>query len=822
MGSLIQDLRFALRQLGRAPSFAITAVLTLALGIGANTAIFSLVNALLLRPLPVEQPQQVTELAVSQSNGPTLPFLSWQEYKEIRAQTSSSFSDVMAHTLSLDGIAMPGRQPQRILTSFVSGNFFSGLGLKPAAGRLFLAGEGEVFGQDPVIVLGYDYWMDKFNGDASVVGRPVTVDGHPMTVVGVAPMGFHGVQNFVTVAAYLPVSEVGIEGTSAESINDWQSRHFNLYARLRPGVSLKQANAGLQVVAQEFTRLQPEVEKNVALAVFSEPSMRIPTGDTSTMYVMAGLFLSLAAMVLLLACVNVANLVLVRATAREREMAIRSALGAKRSRLMRQMVTESVTLALIGGLMGVALGAWTSSLLGHINPHADLPVNLSFDFDWRIFFYSFSAALLAGIVVGMVPALRMARANVSGVLREGGRGLTRGRHWFRDTLVALQIAASLVLLVVAGLFVRSLTAMQTMDFGFKPDHVLNLCLDPSEVGMTDAQTRDLARSIEASLHQLAGVESVSHAGTIPLGYLNNGGDTVIVDGAPAPANPDAFGVGYNVVSPEYFSVMGIQVLRGRGLGVSDDEHGRDVAVVSESMARKYWPSQDPVGRTFRLGSEKTRKLEVVGIARDAMFQLFGGGKTRPFLYLPYAQHVAGNSLMVVQVRTDRDPLVLAATAEKIIHGFAPDLPIFQVQTMRQGLYTLNGLLLFQIGAAVAAIMGLLGLTLAVIGLYGVVSYAVSRRVHEIGLRMALGASRGIVFRMIYRQSMLVIGAGLGVGLAIALAIARTVGSFVVVNVWDPATYLAVGVALALAALASTYFPARRAMTVEPMVALRED
>jgi len=426
------------------------------------------------------------------------------------------------------------------------------------------------------------------------------------------------------------------------------------------------------------------------------------------------------------------------------------------------------------------------------------------------------------MVVGIVPAMRIAKANVNGVLREGGRGLTRGRHWFRDTLVALQIAGSLVLLVVAGLFVRSLTAMQTMDFGFKPDQVLNLALDPSEIGMTDAQTRDLARSIEASLHQLAGVESVSHAGNVPLGYLNNGGDTVIVDGAPAPANPDAFGVGYNVVSPEYFSVMGMQVVRGRDLAAQDDEHGRDVAVISESLARKYWPNQDPVGRTFRMGSEKTRKLEVVGVVRDAMFQLFGGGKTRPFLYLPYAQHIKGNSLMVFQVRTDRDPLALAATAEKIVHGLAPGLPVFQVQTMRQGLYTLNGLLLFQIGASVAAIMGLLGLTLAVIGLYGVVSYAVSLRVHEIGLRMALGASRGIVFRMIYRQSLLVIGAGLGVGMVLALAIARTVGSFVVVNVWDPSLYLFVGTALALAALASCYFPAHRAMTVEPMVALREE
>jgi predicted permease len=822
MGTLIQDLRFALRQLGRAPGFAVTTVLTLALGIGANTAIFSLVNSLLLKPLPVAAPQRIAELALGKTHGAMLPFISYQEFKQIRAQSGRAFSDVLCQTLGLDGIAVAGQQPQRIVTGYVSGNYFNALGLKPAAGRLFLSSEGEVIGQDPVIVLGYDYWKDKFNSDPSIVGRPVTVNGQPFTIIGVAPQGFRGLQSFITLAAFLPASELVVESSAADALKNWDIRQFNVYARLQPGVSFKQASADMGVVAESMTRQQPEVEKNLVLGAFPEPVMRIPTGNGSTIFVMAGLFLSLAIMVLALACVNVANLVLVRATSREREMAIRSAMGAKRSRLLRQMITESVTLALMGGVAGVVLGMWASSALGHINPHADLPVSFSFNFDWRIFFYSFAIALLAGIMVGLVPALRVAKANVSGVLREGGRGVTAGRHWFRDTLVALQIAGSLVLLVVASLFVRSLTAMQTMDFGFKPDHVLNLVVDPSEIGMSDTQARDLGRDLLARLRQLGGVEAVSHATTLPLGYLGNGGDTVTIDGTATPADLSGFGVGYNVVTPDYFNVMGIELLRGRPLAEQDDEHGRDVAVISESMARKYWPNQDAIGRTFHMASDKTRKLEVVGITRDAEFQLFGGGKTRPFLYLPYAQHVAGNTLMVLQLKTAGDPLAMAPTVEKTIHDISSGLPVFQVQSMRQGLYTLNGLLLFQIGASVASIMGLLGLTLAVIGLYGVVSYTVSRRVHEIGLRMALGASRGIVFRMIYRQSVMVIGAGLAVGLVIALLIARGVGSFVVVNVWDPTTYLGVGLVLAFAALGSCYFPARRAMAVDPMVALRED
>ncbi|HEY1646820.1 MAG TPA: ABC transporter permease [Terracidiphilus sp.] len=823
MRALLQDLRFTFRQLRKTPSFAVTAVLTLALGVGANSAIFSVVNVLLLKPLPVPGAEQIATLAPRESNGPLQQAFSWPEFKAVRAQSGQSFSDVFAYALSLDGLAAEGQQPQRILTSYVSGNYFAGLGLKPAVGRLFLRSEGEVLGHDPVIVLGYDYWKERFNGDPNAVGRVVTVDGHPMTIIGVAPKGFSGLQSFIQMAAYLPLSELTINGTPADLVNNWQQRGFVVNARLRSGVTFKQADAELRIAAQNLMRQRPDVEKKLGIEAFSEPSLRINPGDPHKMFLIAALFLSLAIMVLLLACVNVANLVLVRATVREREMAIRTALGARTSRLMAQMITESVTLALIGGGMGVVLGLWASSALSHLNMHADIPLLLSFTFDWRIFFYSLAIALMAGIVVGLVPALRIAKVNVNTVLHEGARGVTGGRHWMRDSLVALQIAGSLVLLVIAALFVRSLSAMQTMDFGFRPDHVLNLAVDANEIGMTDSQTRDLADNLLGRLHQMAGVEFVSHASMVPLGYFNNPGDRLTLDGAAAPANPSDMDAGYNVVTPEYFSVMGIDILRGHAFTDADNEHGRDVAIVSESTAQKFWPHQDPIGRTFHTASEKDRKVEVVGIARDAEFTLIGAGaKSQPFFYIPYAQHIRGNTLMVFQLRTQEDPLALVPEVEKAVHSVAPGLPIFQVQTMRQGLYTLNGLLLFQIGASLAAIMGGLGLTLAVIGLYGVVSYMVSRRVHEIGLRMALGATRGAVFTMIYRQSIVIVAAGLGIGLAVALAAARAVGSFVVVSVWDPATYVSVGLVLALAALTSCYLPARRAMNLEPMAALREN
>jgi len=327
MGSLFQDLHFALRQLRKSPSFAITAVLTLALGIGANTAIFSLVNSLLLKPLPVPHPEQIATLAPRDNNGPLQQTLSWNEYKQVRAEGKNSFSDLFAYTISLDGLAVKGQQPDRILTTYVSGNFFDGLALKPAAGRLFLPSEGEVLGNDPVIVLSYDYWMKRFNGDTNVVGRPVNLDGHPMTIVGVAPKGFHGMSSFLNMAAYLPLSELPIAGTSADALNNWQNRIFIVNGRLHPGVSFKEASAELNIVAQSIMRLHPDVEKGLTLQAFPEPQLRINPGDPNTMFIIAGLFLSLAVMVLLLACVNVANLLLVRATVREREMAIRTALG---------------------------------------------------------------------------------------------------------------------------------------------------------------------------------------------------------------------------------------------------------------------------------------------------------------------------------------------------------------------------------------------------------------------------------------------------------------------------------------------------------------
>jgi predicted permease len=342
------------------------------------------------------------------------------------------------------------------------------------------------------------------------------------------------------------------------------------------------------------------------------------------------------------------------------------------------------------------------------------------------------------------------------------------------------------------------------------------------IGINDSQTRDLTGNMQAHLHQLPGVIAVSQATEVPMGYFNGNTATVTIDGLPVPVDAPALTAGYNVVSPEYFNVMGIGLLSGRGFTNGDDERSRDVAVISVGTAKRYWPNEDPIGHTFRMAGEKTRGLEVVGIARDVEISSTRGDKSQPYFYLPYAQHIKGNGFMTLQLKTQEDPLALAPTAEKAIHEISPELPVFQVQSMHEALYSMNGFLPFQMGATLAAIMGGLGLTLALIGLYGLISYAVSQQVQEIGVRMALGATRGSVFGMIYRQSMRIVAVGLGIGLVFALLVAQAVGSLIIVSPWDPVTFATVILALVLVALASCYPPARRAMAVEPMVALRQD
>src|SRR5271155_2137829 len=564
METLLQDIRYGARMLMKNPGFLIVAVITLALGIGANTAIFSMVDAFLLRPLPVKDPAQITVLAFQQKQGNFQTQFSLADYRDIRDQSTGVFSDVFSYQFGLDGLSVDGKA-DRVMTNYVSGNYFSALGLKPALGRLILPSEGEVPGADPVMVLAYSYWQTRFGGDPGVVGRRVSVDGHPITIVGVAPKGFVGVYPILSVQGYLPMGMATIAGNSSDFMTNRQIRDVPILARLRPGVSLQQAQAVLAVVSQRLAQEYPDANKDVSVAVFPELRARPNPDPKNTVLVVGSLFLGLAVMVLLLACVNVANILLVRATVREREMAIRAALGAARIRMIRQLLTESVLLAMLGGIAGALLGYWGSSALGSINVQTDLPVHFDFGFDWRVFGFATAAALLTGIIVGIVPAGRASRGNLSAILHEGGRGVVGGKNRLRSTLVVVQVAGSLMLLIIAGLFTRSLAQAQRTDLGFKPDHVLNLIMDPNEIGYNQSQTRDFYKNF----------------------------DSLAIEGyQPPPGQPVPASL-YNTVSTDYFPTMGVSLLRGRNFTEADDENGQYVAIVSEAMAKQFWPDNDP-------------------------------------------------------------------------------------------------------------------------------------------------------------------------------------------------------------------------------------
>ena len=817
METLLQDIRYGARMLMKNPGFLIVAVITLALGIGANTAIFSMVDAFLLRPLPVKDPAQITVLAFQQKQGNFLTQFSLADYRDIRDQSTGVFSDVFAYQFGLDGLSVDGKA-DRVMTNYVTGNYFSSLGLKPALGRLILPSEGDVPGADPVMVLGYSYWQTRFGGDPGIIGRKVSVDGQPITIVGVAPKDFVGVYPILSVQGYLPMGMATIAGNPSDFTTNRQIRNVPILARLRPGTSIQQAQAALAVISQRLAQEYPETHKNLSMRAFRELEARPNPDPNHTVFVVGGLFLGLAVMVLLLACVNVANILLVRSTVREREMAIRAALGAARIRMIRQLLTESVLLALLGGVAGVLLGYWGSSALGSVNVQTDLPIHFDFGFDWRIFSFATAAALLTGIIVGIVPAVRASRGNLSAILHEGGRGVVGGKNRLRSALVVVQVAGSLMLLIIAGLFTRSLAQAQRTDLGFKPDHVLNLIMDPNEIGYNQSQTRDFYKNLLQRVRALPGVVSASTANATPMGYYNNF-DSLAIEGYQPPPGQPAPASLYNTISTDYFPTMGVSLLRGRNFTEADDENGQYVAIVSEAMAKQFWPDKDPIGRQFQMTTDPKHSLVIVGVAKDIRFN----GLTGPFspmFYAPYLQHQNGNSLQTLQLRTAGAPETMIPEVEHAIESLAPQLPVFDVQTMTQALNTLNGLLFYKIGAVLAALLGMLGLVLAIVGVYGVVSYAATQKTHEIGVRMALGAQPADILKMVFREGLLIVGVGLLVGIGGALAAGQVVGSFLTVSPRDPVTYAMVTALLLIVALSACFIPARRAMRVDPMVALR--
>jgi putative ABC transport system permease protein len=817
MNNLIQDVTYAFRMLRKNPGFTAVTVLTLALGIGANTAIFSVANALLLRGLPVENPDQLVGLGFHQTKRNLAPVFSYPDVKDISAQMGDSM-DVFAYRFGMGGLTDSGHA-DRIISNYVTGNYFSALGVKPALGRLILPSEGGASRKDPVLVLGYSYWKNHFGGDHGVIGKVVRVDGHPLTVVGVAPEGFHGALNEVDIQAFMPLNMNYIEfGIPLENRG---MRGLWTLGRLKHGTSLAQAQAALTVIAQRLSQEYPETDAGASIQVFSQKEVALspvprPGGYQKELLVM-GLFLSLAALVLLLACFNVANILLVRATAREHEMTIRAALGAPRRRLIHQLLTESLLLAVLGCGAGIVVGVWGSNLLASIHISMGLPVTFNFTFDWGVVAYAVAAAVLAGVAVGIIPAIRAARANPGEALHEGGRTTTARHHRLRHALVVAQVAGSIVLLIVAGLFTRSLEKAQQMDLGFDANHLANFHLDPHEIGYSDAQGQEFFKHLLDRVRALPGVQSATLAFTYPSNGVYVNANSVFVEGHLAAKGEPAPALPMNVVTPGYFETLGIPIVEGRPFVETDTGKTPRVAVINQAMAKEFWPGEDPVGRQFRTGDASAPPTEVIGVARDSKYaDLFA--KPMPYFYEPLAQEYI--SIQTLQVRSLLPFETLAREVEEQIRGLAPGLPVFDVQTMTQALDG-GGFYTFRLGTYLAAALGLLGLMLATVGVYGVISYMASQRTHEIGIRMALGARPEDIWPAVFRQGMVIVITGALIGIVAALALTRVMAHMLYgVTAHDPLTYLGVTLLIAGITLLACYIPARRATRVDPLVALR--
>jgi predicted permease len=820
MSSFWQDLRFAFRALGKSPWFAAIAVITLALGIAVNTSIFSIINGFLLRPMPVPHSEQIAVLALQQTGQMGLQRFSYPDYLDLRDQ-SASFSDLFAYRITLGGLTADNRGDHCIATR-VTGNYFSILGLQPALGRLILPTEGQTPGADPVLVLGYSYWQKRFAGDKSVLGKKVEMNGRPFTIVGVAPQEFHGTYSIIDSDLYLPLS-ADISFKNENQIQDtWthrSERSLSLMARLKPGVDLKQAQASLNVVAQRLAEQHPDTDKGLTVRVFPEQLARPDPDPDNTLPSISLAFMALAALVLLVACFNVTNVLLVRATARQREMAIRAALGAGRIRLVRQYLTESLLLALLGAGGGMLLTYWATRFLSSIPLGTDLPLQLKFVPDARVYFFALGAALVTGLIVGVFPALRVARRDVSSVLHDGARGSSGGRRRqiVRGSLVVAQVAGSLVLLIVAGLFIRSLGKAQTIYLGLNPADVLDFSLDVQQIGYQEVQGRAFYRELDARLRALPGVVSVAQAFTVPMGVMS-ADDPVNVEGHPIESGQQPPAVQYNMVSPAYFDTLRIPVHQGRIFTDADDEKAAHVAIVNQTMAKKFWPDQNPLGKRFSTKSASGPFIEIVGVVQDGKYKGVVE-EPQPHFYLPLSQSYM--PLRTIHIRSSVPPETLVTQVQSQIRGLAPNLPVSEMQTLDQALQGLNGFLFFRLGAQLTGAMGLLGLILAVVGVYSVASYAAAQRTQEIGIRMAIGATPGDILKMVLRQGLGIVAIGLLAGLAAAFAGTRLLADlFYGVKPSDPITYAAVATLLLAVALLACWIPARRATRVSPTVALR--
>ena len=688
MDSLLHDLRYAFRSLCRAPGFAIIAIITLGLGIAVNTTVFSVINGILLRPLPVPHPEQITVLGLQQNGDSTFQSFSYPDYQDITRDTSGVFSDVFGYNVTLSALNADNRGDHCIF-SRVTGNYFSALGVKPAVGRLSCPRKAR---RPAPIPSSFSVITSGRNASAAI--PPSSANTFWSTVTQLPSLAS---PRKVSTASTPSWTWTAITRSARRSaIATMRSKTFatctpsakiadiSLLGRLKPGVSLQQARASLNVVAQRLAQDFPSVDKDIAIRVFPEKLARPEPDPDNTLPRAAIAFSALAALVLLVACFNIANVLLVRATAREREMGVRAALGAGRGRLIRQHLTESLLLSFLGAIAGVILATWCAGFLSTLSLGTDLPIRFDLYPDLHVYLFALGAVIVTAVVVGLVPALRVARADVNSLLREGGRSASDGRkrHIVRNILVGAQLAGSMLLLIVAGLFTRSLSKAEQINMGFNPDHVLDLSVDVNQLNYSETQGRAFFTQLDDRIATIPGVVSVAQAFTLPLGVVSADA-AVTLPGHELPAGQQPPKIMRNLVTPKYFDTLQIPFVSGRTFTDSDDEKAPRVAVINESMAKQFWPNQSALGQHFNDGEQNHSDVEVIGVVRDSLYKEVSDEHKTPFFYMSLAQEYL--PMRTIQLRTSVPPESLATQVEAQVRELAPGLPVSQVQSMKQSL-----------------------------------------------------------------------------------------------------------------------------------------
>jgi predicted permease len=820
MSTLLQDLRFAVRMLMKSPGFTVVAVMSLALGIGANSTIFTLVSAVLLHPLPMQDSERLVAVFTTDERNRGA-FFNYMQTSPLNFQDYRKEGDVFSGLVAHQGLplAFSGKgEPEQIFGELVSGDFFTVLGVTPALGRFFVPDEDKVPGASAVAVLSHNFWERQLGGDAAVVGQTLKLNGHAFTIVGVAPRGFKGVNAIGTPALWVPwmAHPQLATGFLKENIDSRRALILGIAGRLRPGVTLSQAEAQLKTIASRLATEYPNDNggRNVALLPLAQATVN--PGFRENMVNAAGLLLVVVGLVLLIACANVANLLLARAAARQREVAVRLSLGASRGRLVRQLLTEGLLLALLAGGLGLLIAYWAQGVLWANRPPGLAVDAIDLSPDLRVLGFTIGVSLVTALVFGLAPALRASRPNIVDELKQRGGDASFGNRLMspRSLLVSFQVALSLVTLVGAGLFVRSLANAQRIDPGFDHDKLAVLTVDLGAQGYGEEQAREFHRRILERAKGLPGVERVTLASGVPLsqgGFLR----TVFPEGVDSSDRKNGKLVQLNTVEPGYFEAMGIELRKGRDFAPTDHKDAPRVVVINETMAKQFWPEQDAVGKRFKFFGQDWWN-EVAGIAADGKYN-FLGENPQPHIYLSLEQ--VFETTVSLHVRAAGDPATALGLARAEVQALDRQLPITGVQTfreiMRQSLWAPR------MGAWLLAVFGLLSLVLAVIGIYGVMSYSVSQRTREIGLRMALGADQGRVLKLVVRQGLTLAALGIAVGLALSFAATRLVSNLLFdVPAHDPLIFVGVPLVLGLAALVASVQPALRAASVDPTQALR--